>query len=1257
MSKYSLKKIYIFENIRSEENLDSIGSIFLNDLSSLSSEDKELEEFIKACEEIIKTEKIKSSITIENNDEFDQVIEKYISYETIIDIYFYFLNFNNENTNINNSSLTRRLNENKRNKFKILENPNIPQTHTQNIKGRVSGQGGGKDIVSNVVNSKDLNEFKINLFKFLYNKYVMHINVSSKVNNISSTVSDIVQWFYNEIINENKLTINFGAFFEEVLNKEVQSILIKNPNSSYTPSFDIANKKIAIILLLILQDNFNTLNSSIYKQFSMGLQPSNRDYENDFNVFYTGISSDITTVVNKRLKSLLSDFGRILGSNNNLVFHDIEKDTDFHNICKEAKTKPAPFDFIARLSDINTNNIIPFGLIDLKITSLTKNDPISKRKTGSNSDNSCLRHINKLIEDLQKSNKNPEIRFISILQITYAISFNTNKNKFDFNITSFKEKTGNPLLSFENSKGKPEFKIDGIVDTSQYNFNANMSISRTISLPVASLNKEYTKIKDKIKVCLSYLEIKNSDLSSKSLKSILFNKLTELAAGKVTNNGVIVIDFDKIKYLMDFIIFISSKNNKDFFFYNKWSDFNKYFFDKLDAPKALEFKQWLNELEEDDRVLCDLIKKDQTFNNEFMIKEILKIKNHPENLNLLEKYNKIKEATGRPKVLRNYAIDKKIAGKVSYFLNNTPKPAKPIDIKYLYTLVCNKLNIQPDANVSLTKDSSIRSIWTVINTEHTTISEDDVWNVIKDLVLGKSIINKYNHKITSNSLRNQLNQKQTSRSSRIDPRFSRRQSPQYFYKGNRLLNTGHEILGNNLQEVYSHLFKNKLINEGGLAGHMMHPYEALDMTPRQIIDRIKEYSTSQSIIEKVDGQNLFFTVEQDGTLMFARNKEDMTHSDLVEKFTGHPAEKPFIEGGEAIKNGVEQWIQSAGDAAEMEIREIFHPTDDIKSFINFEIMHPDKPNQIIYDEKYIVFHSIIDYVDGRKTIHSSNKGQRLEKIIRFMNSGIAASGFTLASNRTVNLNELSNVQIEDYVDRIKKVAQSLDITEDQYLGEAIENKIKKEIDSLGIEIRDEDLKTIYDFVLYGEDREGNKIKSKDFTSNIIKTDVPKLRNIGLTSANNALKKVQRILSPFKEIFVDLGVDLLKGVKSAYMSDETNQMNIDLLRDKLSTAINDLINYMNENPENYWEPEVHRLRYHLDKVIDTDIEEIVSTSVEGGVYDYQGDLLKVTGGFAPLNQILGAAYRDRKGIFPTFKQKFMQQESNKKSLKNIYKMLF
>lgn len=482
-------------------------------------------------------------------------------------------------------------------------------------------------------------------------------------------------------------------------------------------------------------------------------------------------------------------------------------------------------------------------------------------------------------------------------------------------------------------------------------------------------------------------------------------------------------------------------------------------------------------------------------------------------------------------------------------------------------------------------------------------------------------------------------------------------SPSGFENNINKIHENINLSNNLLKEVYSHLFKKKMINEGGLAGHMMHPYEALDMTPKQIKDRIKKYSTSQKIIEKVDGQNLFFTVEEDGTLMFARNKEDMTHNDLVEKFTNHPAEVPFVSGGNAIKRGVDQWLSSAGAFGQQEILEIFHPDGEARSFINFEIMHKDHPNQLEYGENFIVFHSIVDFIDGREAVYSSNNSQRLNKLIGLMKPGVESLDYTLASNRTVDLNSLTNVQISDYISRINKITQMLDITDNEYLGDGVEKQIKKELDAEGVTISDDAIKILYDFALYGEDRLGNKIKSKDFTNLMSSDDVKKLRSIGLTNANQAAAKVRGILSPFKDVFVDLGIDLLDGVASSYMSMDIDLANIDKLRDKLQTAIDDLRMYMFDMPEEEWDITVKRLKPHYDKVANTGVFDVVSTSVEGGVYDHEGDLLKVTGGFAPLNQILGAAYRDKKGIFPTFKQKFMQQESNRRSLKNIYKMLF
>jgi hypothetical protein len=320
-------------------------------------------------------------------------------------------------------------------------------------------------------------------------------------------------------------------------------------------------------------------------------------------------------------------------------------------------------------------------------------------------------------------------------------------------------------------------------------------------------------------------------------------------------------------------------------------------------------------------------------------------------------------------------------------------------------------------------------------------------------------------------------------------------------------------------------------------------------------------------------------------------------------------------------------------------------------------MHKDHPNQLEYGENFIVLHSIIDFVDGREAVYSSNNSQRLERLIDLIKQGVESSGYTLASNRTVNLNKLTNVQILSYIKRVKEITNQLEITDYEKLGDGVEKQIKKQLDAEGISISDEAVKILYDFALYGEDRSGNKIKSKEFTSLMQPEDVKKLRSIDLTNASKAAAKVRRILSPFKEIFVDLGIDLLDGVPSSYMTSETDLANINSLRDKLETAIDDLSSYMDNTPESDWDSVVNRLKPHYDKVIEVGIENTVSTSVEGGVYDYQGDLLKVTGGFAPLNQILGAAYRDKKGIFPTFKQKFMQQESNRRSLKDVFNLVY
>ena len=94
---------------------------------------------------------------------------------------------------------------------------------------------------------------------------------------------------------------------------------------------------------------------------------------------------------------------------------------------------------------------------------------------------------------------------------------------------------------------------------------------------------------------------------------------------------------------------------------------------------------------------------------------------------------------------------------------------------------------------------------------------------------------------------------------------------------------------------------------GGVAGHMAHLQEDLSLSFNELIKILSEVATGEiKPVEKVDGQNLFLTVDKIGMLKAARNKTDikkggMTPEEYASKWKGHPAENAFMQGFKAIQ--------------------------------------------------------------------------------------------------------------------------------------------------------------------------------------------------------------------------------------------------------------------------------------------------------------------------------------------------------------------
>ena len=150
---------------------------------------------------------------------------------------------------------------------------------------------------------------------------------------------------------------------------------------------------------------------------------------------------------------------------------------------------------------------------------------------------------------------------------------------------------------------------------------------------------------------------------------------------------------------------------------------------------------------------------------------------------------------------------------------------------------------------------------------------------------------------------------------------------------------------------------------GGVAGHMAHVSEDLSLTFNEVVEILGKVARAEieEASEKVDGQNLFLTVDAVGNARTARNSGDikkggMTTEEYVSKWRGHPAENAFTNGFRAIEQAIS--ILDPDDVAT-----IFGGG---KRWVNMEIMYPKNPNIISYTAPQIVMHSLQDFSDGEK---------------------------------------------------------------------------------------------------------------------------------------------------------------------------------------------------------------------------------------------------------------------------------------------------
>lgn len=422
---------------------------------------------------------------------------------------------------------------------------------------------------------------------------------------------------------------------------------------------------------------------------------------------------------------------------------------------------------------------------------------------------------------------------------------------------------------------------------------------------------------------------------------------------------------------------------------------------------------------------------------------------------------------------------------------------------------------------------------------------------------------------------------------------------------------------------------------GGVFGHMSHIYDNPYMTFGQIKDVMNKASAGElQGTEKTDGQNLFVSYNvKDGTVRAARNKGNikaggMTPAELLAKFEGRGAlTDAFVNSFYAFEEAVESF-------SDEELLELFGPDTNI--YYNAEVMDPGSANVINYDKKTFLIHraghAAYDRETGKPIPGKSGKdfGERqaakLQAALERTQDKMSKRDFKVEVNAIRNLEGLGNDEdLKIALGRLDQFMSSVGVNNNDNIGtyivKSLDKLISEQIPELNRDAKKLLIKRImedYYGVIEGE-AGPKKVRGLE-TRQILKVaDDPEVNDRVKHLASKYPQYLKKIIFPIEDIIHDFAVEMLRSLKSAFILDSDEEL--ERQRAEVDKAIKAIEASGNEEA-------MEILKVQMEKLKNI---EGVSSAAEGFVFDYDGNTYKFTGGFAPMNQILGLFKYGRKGI--------------------------
>lgn len=406
-----------------------------------------------------------------------------------------------------------------------------------------------------------------------------------------------------------------------------------------------------------------------------------------------------------------------------------------------------------------------------------------------------------------------------------------------------------------------------------------------------------------------------------------------------------------------------------------------------------------------------------------------------------------------------------------------------------------------------------------------------------------------------------------------------------------------------------------IILEGGSFGHMYHPYEDLHLTfsdiKEMIIDSLQGGLNKESVsTEKLDGQAIAVSWK-DNQLIASRNKGDRKNSganalsvqDVIDKFSGRG------EISNAFSFAVQDLSTAISKINPKKRDEIFKNG---RAFMHLELIYPPTTNVINYDAYKLIFHNTSTYdLDGNEIESSKKAAIELTKAIKEVNADIQKV-FRVDPPKIIQFSKNINFEKDKsyFLSKLSQIQKSGRMGDNDTIKDYIHKQYSEFIDNkseeLNVSIENDVLNKLIQRLAF---------QDKSYNLRMIKKEVEDIRFYNWFvdfEKRDSKEYYKKIIGPIENLFLELGVRVIKLMTGILALDPEGQTN--KIKQDLEDAIKNIRIRGSENEKMKLEFQLKKLQSigGMDAVLPT----------EGIVFQYKGKTYKLTGGFAPINQILG-----------------------------------